>query len=71
MTIFRLDTLTGSAAGAHRTNVMFVQKDDMTVVRPAKKDIAETLKGVCEGLTAVQQNKIPAGASREPPTRES
>ena len=74
---FPIDTLTGTAAGAHRTNVMFVQIDnerkhvDTALVRPTKKkDIAERLKGVCESLTSVQQYKIPAEASREPPTRE-
>ena len=75
---FAIDTLTGSAAGAHRTNVMFVQpvKDgrrqfDASDDRSTdKKKVAQKLKEVCDGLTAVQQYTVPPGASREPPVRK-
>ena len=75
---FPIDTLTGNATGAHRTNVMFVQPVEMERRRPDetrerhtnKKETTQKLNNVCEGLNAVQQYIVPTGAGREPLARE-
>ena len=73
---FKIYTLTGSAAAAHRTNVMFLQPAEYenteenrvpTVIK--KNDIVQKLKQKCEEMTHVEQYKCPAGASNEPPIR--
>ena len=74
---FKIDTITGSAAGAHRTNVMFVQPqeyekktDDNPPSKLAKKEISSQLKEKCADLTQVQQYRCPPGSKSEPPARE-
>ena len=72
---FKLDSLTGKAEGAHRTNVMFVQPVEYEIKnhnRPSetkKKDITKKLLEKCEALTHVEQYKCPRGASKESPMR--
>ena len=73
---FKIDTMTGSATGAHRTNVMFAQSqeyekksDDNPLAKLAKKEISSQLKEKCADLTQVQQYRCP-GTNSEPPARE-
>lgn len=73
---FKLDTMTGSAAGAHRTNVMFVQPEsyerkpnEVPFARLAKKQISEQLTRKCGEITHVQQYRCPPGSTSEPPIR--
>lgn len=73
---FKLDTMTGSAAGAHRTNVMYVQPDsyerkpdEVPVARLAKKQISEQLTQKCGDMTHVHQYRCPLGSTSEPPIR--
>ena len=77
---FKIDTLTGNASGAHRTNVLYVQPEEyeekrdtdppMIVKDITKKEVSEELDVKCKELTAVQQYVLPPGADREPPIRE-
>lgn len=72
---FKIDTMTGNASVAHRTNVMFVQPEIYT--KPGKvsadhrttKETADQLKQKCAELTRVQQYKCPTGSTSEPPAR--
>ena len=74
---FKIDTATGNAAGAHRTNVMFVQPETderKADEEPAaslikKKDISAQLKQKCAELSEVNQYRCPAGSNSEPPVR--
>ena len=73
---FKIDSLTGNATGAHRTNVMFVQpekyekKPDKSDTRHTKKkEISEQLSQMCAELTHVHQYKCPAGSKSEPSAR--
>jgi hypothetical protein len=61
---FKIDSLTGNATGAHRTNVMFVQpekyeeKPEKSDTRHTKKKkISEQLSQMCAELTHVHQYK--------------
>ena len=74
---FKIDTMTGSITGAHRTNVMFVQPqeyekkpDDNPPAKIAKKEISSQLKEKCADLTKVQQYRCPPGTKSEPTARE-
>ena len=74
---FKIDTITGSAMGAHRTNVMFVQPqeyekkpDENPLAKLAKKELSSQLKEKCADLTQVQQYRCPPGTKSEPPARE-
>ncbi len=74
---FKIDTLTGKATGAHRTNVMFVQPESYekkSDEEPAarlikKKDISAQLRNKCAELTHVYQYRCPPGTKSEPPAR--
>ena len=74
---FKIDTMTGNATGAHRTNVMFVQPESYEKKpdeEPAarlikKKEISAQLKQKCSELTQVQQYRCPPGSKSEPPAR--
>ena len=74
---FKIDTMTGNATKAHRTNVMFVQPmsyekktDEEPVARLIKKkEISAQLKEKCAELTQVYQYRCPPGSKSEPPTR--
>ena len=76
---FKVDTLTGDATGAHRTNVMFVQPQSYektpavedTPAKLVKKEISAQLKQKCTELTQVKQYKWPSGNKREPPVRSN
>lgn len=76
---FKVDTLTGDATGAHRTNVMFVQPQSYektpavedTPAKLVKKEISAQLKQKCTELTQVKQYKWPSGSKREPPVRSN
>jgi hypothetical protein len=64
---FKIDTMTGNATGAHRTNVMFVQPESYEKKpeeEPAarlikKKEISAQLKQKCAELTQVHQYRSP------------
>ena len=70
---FKIDTLTGEADKAHRTNVMFVQPEDYEkknkkrLAPTKKKELTRQLNQKCADLTNVKQYKCPRGASKEPP----
>ena len=74
---FKIDTLTGNASGAHRTNVMYVQPidyekkqdEDPPTRLTKKKDISAKLRETCESLTKVHQYRCPLGSQSEPPAR--
>ena len=73
---FRIDTLTGNAAGAHRTNVMFVQplnyeekSLDLVPGDTKKKEVTSQLRQKCAELTQVRQYRCPLGSKSEPPLR--
>ena len=73
---FKVDTVSGNATGAHRTNVMFVQPesyekkpDEEPPAKIAKKDISAQLKRACHDLTQVKQYRCPPGSKSEPPAR--
>lgn len=74
---FKIDTMTGNAKAAHRTNVMFVQpenyerkSDDEPATRPmTKKQISAQLKQKCADMTQVYQYRCPPGSNSEPPIR--
>ena len=73
---FRIDTLTGNAAGAHRTNVMFVQPVnyeekslDPVPGDTKKKEVTSQLRQKCAELTQVRQYRCPLGSKSEPPLR--
>jgi len=73
---FKIDTLTGSAKEAHRTNVMFLQPKSYEKKsgneQPAqlvKKEVSAMLKQKCAELTQVQQYRCPPGSKSEPPAR--
>ena len=74
---FKIDSLTGDATGAHRTNVMFVQPEKYekkpkieSATRLTKKmEISVQLSQKCAELTQVYQYKCPTGSKGEPPAR--
>ena len=73
---FKIDTMTGNATAAHRTNVMFVQPlryekkpDDEPPAKLVKREISAQLKQKCAELTHVRQYRCPPGSKSEPPTR--
>ncbi|MES9879868.1 MAG: hypothetical protein ABW185_03205, partial [Sedimenticola sp.] len=74
---FKIDTMTGAATAAHRTNVMFVQQasyeknaDEECDVRPiTKKEISAKLQQKCAELTQVHLYRCPPGSKSEPPIR--
>ena len=74
---FKIDTMTGTAAGAHRTNVMFVQPkhyekkaNEQPVPKLNKKETTQQLKQKSSELTEVRQYKCPYGSTSEPPVRQ-
>ena len=74
---FKIDTTTGNASGAHRTNVMFVQPEryeKSTLNNPSiklpKKELSLKLKTKCADLTEVRQYITPHSMTSEPPVRE-
>ena len=75
---FKIDTMTGNATGAHRTNVMFVQPEEyekkdyeVPAERPIKKkEISAKLTEKCAQLTNVIQYRCPPGSSSQPPIRD-
>ena len=74
---FKIDTLTGNAAGAHRTNVMFVQpvnyeKKSLDPVPgdTKKKEVTSQLRQKCAELTQVRQYRCPLGSKSEPPLHD-
>ena len=74
---FKIDTLTGNASGAHRTNVMFVQPEsyekkpdeEPTARLTKKKEISAQLKQKCAELTQVHQYRCPPESMSEPTAR--
>ena len=74
---FKIDTMTGNATGAHRTNVMLVQPEkyekvgrkqvQLNVMK--KKEVSTKLKEKSSELTSVQQYVCSPGSSSEPPAR--
>ena len=75
---FKIDTISGNAAFAHRTNVMSVQPEcyeneradvSISLDEKKKKEITSKLKEKCAELTGVQQFVCPVGAINEPPIR--
>ena len=73
---FKIDTLTGSASCAHRTNVLYVQpesyeeKEDLEAsIEIDKKKMAKDLTEKCKNLTKVEPYVYPLGADKEPPVR--
>ena len=67
---FPIDTITGNASGAHRTNVMFVQPENLEEVEGNQPDlrlrkknfVASKLREVCSNLTDVKQYVCPPGS---------
>ena len=62
---FKIDTLTGNASGAHRTNVLYVQPESyeeesnngsLTAQNVTKKEVSKELIVKCKELTNVQQH---------------
>ena len=76
---FKIDTLTGNAQGAHRSNVLYVQpetyeidcKETTAVTSNTKKVLTRQLEEKCKELTDVRQYVCPQGASNEPPVRSA
>ncbi len=74
---FKIDTMTGCATGAHRTNVMFVQpqsyekkpEEGSAAMLMNKKTISALLKQKCAELTQVHQYRCPPGSKSETPVR--
>ena len=77
---FKIDTLTGNASGAHRTNVLYVQPEEyeeeicadpmVSVKGLTKKSISEDLAVKCKELTTVTAYVCPPNSSNDPPVRE-
>lgn len=73
---FKIDTLTGIAKRAHRTNVMFLQptsyEEKSGNEQPAnfvKKEVSALLEEKCAELTQLQHYRCPRGSKSEPPIR--
>ena len=69
---FKVDTVSGKATGAHRTNILFVQPESYEKkpdAKIAKKDISAQLKQAGHDLTQVRQYRCPPGSKSEPPAR--
>ena len=74
---FKIDTFTGNAIGAHRTNVQpesYKEESNngsTTAQNVTKKEVSKELNVKCKELTNVQQYVCPRGAGTEPPVRET
>ena len=74
---FKVDTMTGNASSAHRTNVMFVQPEsyenkpdeELAASLMKKKQISAKLKQKCAELTQVIQYRCPPHSKSEPSAR--
>ena len=72
---FKTDTLTGTATQAHRTNVMYIQRNSLEL-KPDEtngrecdaKQLSETLKNLASDICEVEPYKSPKERA-EPPTR--
>ena len=72
---FKTDTLTGTATQAHRTTVMYIQRNSLEL-KPDEtngrecdtKQLSKTLKNLASDICEVEPYKTPKGRA-EPPTR--